>query len=88
MADPFQHHSTGLTSPPTRHGLVTPSDTVDLDPKPKCLLALSSGTVSIMDDAGVVVPYPVTAGDRLDFRAKRVMATGTTSGIQIAWQSY
>lgn len=84
MADPFEGHSTGLTGPGLRHFLITPSDTVDLDPRPRLIYCAAAGTIVIRDAAGNDLPYTLERGDRLEFRGVRVMATGAT-GTWYSW---
>lgn len=85
MADNFRYLTVGLNAPATRHRAVTPSDTVALDPLPRALVALTSGTVAIRDAAGTSITYPVLAGQVIDFRAAYVLATGTTATVA-AWE--
>lgn len=85
MADNFALSMPGLTAPATRHRLVTPNDGVDLDPRPRAIVALTSGTIAMRDDAGTVITYPALAGQQFDFRAVRIMATGTTATVA-AWE--
>lgn len=85
MADNYRYHNVGLTAPGILHWIVTPSDTVDLDPIPRAIVALTSGTVAWRDKAGTVITYPVLAGQEYSFRAVRIMATGTTA-IIAAWE--
>ena len=84
MADRFEGYTSALTSPGTRHYVITPSDTTDLDPKPRGIRVLVSGDVAIRDEKGVDITYPVTAGETMGFRAVRVLATGTTATV-VGW---
>jgi len=85
MSDAFASTSTGLESPATKHAAVTPSDSTDLDPKPRGLFIKAAGDVSITDELGVTILYTsLAAGTLLPFRAKRVNASGTTATV-IAW---
>lgn len=79
--DPFESSVTGLTSPAYGHFGITPSDTVDLPVRPRALVALTAGNLALRDALGVVITYPVAAGQVVDFRAVRVMATGTTATV-------
>mgnify|MGYP001765871432 CR=1 FL=1 len=78
MTDKFESHRTGLSDPGTRHFLIVPSDTVDIDPKPRALYCRAAGTVVIRDEAGVDLPYTMNPGDQTIVRPVRVLATGTT----------
>lgn len=84
MADPFERHSTGLTSPAVRHFLIAPSNTVDLAVRPRLIYCAAAGTIVIRDELGVDLPYTCETGDRIEFRGVRVMATGT-SGTWYGW---
>lgn len=85
MADNFGHSVVTLNAPATLHRAITPNDTTDLDPLPRAIVALTSGTIALRDSAGTSITYPVLAGQVLDFRAARVLATGTTATV-VAWE--
>lgn len=68
-----QQYQTGFS----RHRAITPSDSVNL-PEPVYIYCLTAGTCQVVDDDGVVVGYPMTAGQLLPILAKRVNATSTT----------
>lgn len=87
MADEFAAHSSGLASPASKHAVITPSDSVDLPTRPRAIKCLAAGDVVIRDEAGTDVTYPVVAGEVLQIRAVRVLATNTTvaAGKLIAW---
>ncbi|WP_306116430.1 MULTISPECIES: hypothetical protein [unclassified Roseovarius] len=85
MTDNFAGFAASLTSPGETHYVVSPSDTADLDPRPRALKCIASGTVAVRDGAGTDVTYPVEVGDVLEFRAVRVLATGTTA-VVVAWE--
>lgn len=85
MADRFSNYASGLSSPATRHHAITPSDTVDLPTRPRALYCTGAGTASVMDEAGTSLTYTLEVGDRLEFRATRVMATGTTATL-VGWE--
>ena len=84
MADNFQYDRVGLSGPAVRHRAVTPSDSTILDPMPRAIVALTAGNVVIQDVLGTSITYPVLAGDRLDFRAYRIMAA--TTATVVAWE--
>ena len=84
MADRFGAAAESISGPGLRHLAIVPSDTVDLPDVPRVIYCLTSGTIQVMDRDGNTLPYPMTAGDRLEFRAKRIMATNTT-GTYYSW---
>jgi hypothetical protein len=85
--DNFEQYSKALDSPADRHYVVVPHDTTELDPKPRALKFLAAGDAKVEDADGTTVVYPVSAGELLQFRAKRVHSTGTTvaAGKIVAW---
>lgn len=85
MTDNFAGFAASLTSPGETHYVVSPSDTADLDPRPRALKCIASGNVAVRDAAGTDVSYPLEVGDVLEFRAVRVLATGTTA-VVVAWE--
>ena len=85
MADEFEGYASGLTSPATRHTAITPSDSVDLDPRPRALRINVGGNIAIRDREGTDITYAVIAGEILPFRGVRVLATGTTATGIVGW---
>ena len=85
MADNFAGFAASLTSPGEVHYIVSPSNSADLDPRPRALKCIASGTVAVRDRDGNDVTYPVEVGEVLEFRAVRVLATGTTA-VVVAWE--
>ena len=85
MTDNFAGFAASLTSPGEVHYIVVPSDTVDLSPRPRALNCIGAGTVTIRDATGNDVAYPVEVGEVLEFRAIRILATGTTA-VMVAWE--
>lgn len=80
MADDFANHAQGLDSPGGRHASVTPDDDNDLDPTPRALYIGGGGAVAMHDRDGTSVTWAaVPVGAILPFRARRVLATGTTA---------
>lgn len=73
-----------LSGPAGMHFTVTPSDTVNLEPRPRGFRVSTMGNLALMDEAGTTIIYAVTAGEILPFGAKRVLATGTTATV-VAW---
>lgn len=67
-----------------RHRQIVPSDSADQNPRPLAIYCHGAGTVVIRDEAGVDLPYAMTAGQVLPFRGVRVLATGT-SGTYYGW---
>lgn len=82
--DEFQDFTKGLTSPATKHFVITLDDNTDLPILPRVIYCETAGTIFIRDSEGVVLPYTLTSGDRLEFRGVRVMSTGTT-GSYYGW---
>ena len=82
--DEFATFTKGLTSPATRHFVIVPDDTADLPVLPRVIYCEAHATVMIRDSEGVDLPYTMVAGDRIDFRGVRVLATGTT-GTYYGW---
>lgn len=85
MADPFESYRPGLESPATRHYEVqidSGSHAV-LDPKPRFLYVMTSGLLEIVDEDDVAITYPVTAGQKIEFRAAAV-GSETTAEVA-AW---
>nr|WP_245597395.1 hypothetical protein [Leisingera caerulea] len=61
--DPFASHRRGMQSPATHHLSVTPQNAVDLPVRPRVLRVLTSGGLSLRDEAGTVITCAVTAGE-------------------------
>lgn len=76
--DYWNNHETSLTDPATRHFLIAPSDTENLPVVPRRIYCEADGTIVIVDETDVALPYPMLAGDVLDFGAERVLANGPT----------
>jgi hypothetical protein len=75
----------GLTSFGRRSRPVTPSDTTDLSPYAKAIVALSSGNLVLLpveNADGVTVTFTsVPVGFVPPFEVRRVLATGTTATV-------
>lgn len=82
--DEFKSFKKGLTSPATKHFAISPDDSADLPILPRVIYCETGGTLVIRDSNGVDLSYTLEAGDRLDFRAMRVLSTGTT-GTFYGW---
>lgn len=75
MNNPDQYNTfTGIDLVP-----VTPSDTVDLDMPARALRIGTGGTLRFTSTNGNVRNTTVVDGERTDFGARRVHATGTTA---------
>lgn len=85
MADNFSQVAKSMESPATRHFTITPSDTVDMTNRPRALYCTIGGNVAVRDELGVVITYPVLAGQVLAFRGTRIMATNTTATV-VGWE--
>lgn len=74
-----------LAGPAGKQFTVTPSDTADLEPRPRALRVTVGGNLTLMDEDGTTITYPtVIVGEIIPFSAKRVMATGTTATV-VGW---
>lgn len=78
-----EHPGAGLmedkaTEPGNYHFAITPNDAVNLTVVPRCLFIGVAGDVVIHDAAGTAATYKNWVGF-LPFRARRVLATGTTA---------
>ncbi len=82
--DPFQSHQRGLSSPASRHFPITPADDVDLPLRPRVLRILSTGTVTLRDETGQRLTYPVQAGEVMMFSPVGIEASGTTVDL-VGW---
>lgn len=80
MADRFQGMSDSTTAPARQAFTITPSDTNAIDPLPKAIICGGAGNITLKAvDSAATVTIPVFAGQQLDVRAEKVMATGTTA---------
>lgn len=84
MSDNFQNYAKSLQSPADRHFAITPSDTIDIVPRPRAIYCQTTGNLRLRDGSGTELTYAVTAGQTIPFRAARVMLTGTTVTV-IGW---
>ncbi|MGO4853361.1 spike base protein, RCAP_Rcc01079 family [Phaeovulum sp. W22_SRMD_FR3] len=84
MADLYAKFARGLEAPAQFHFAIVPANGVALPNRPRVLKVLTDGTVALRDAAGVVLTYPVVAGDLLQFSAIGVEATGTTATV-VGW---
>lgn len=81
MRDDFQHSSSGINSPATRHFQIAPGAD-DLAVRPRAIRCDVAGTATIVDDAGTSIVYHLAAGEILPLRAVKVTAaTATLIGL-------
>lgn len=86
MADEHAGFQESLSDPADSHVLITPNDSTDLATIPRGLFFNGAGDVVLRDKSGNDETYTVTAGQLLPFRARRILATGTTAtGIIAMW---
>lgn len=77
MSDPFQGHTTGLTSPATELHPITPNDGADLTTYVRAIAVTGSGNVQVTTIKGTTATIYVAAGAPFPVRVKRVWAAGT-----------
>jgi len=83
MADPWSNSARAIDAPADKHFLLSPSDTIAIDPLPRAIHCQAAGTAIIEDVDGVVLPYAMVVGQVLSIRAKR-LRTGST-GTFYGW---
>ncbi|KIC12852.1 hypothetical protein RA19_00120 [Leisingera sp. ANG-M1] len=83
-ANPLAGRVSGFESPARRQFTITPQDGQDLSTRPRVLRVLTDGDLSIRDEAGTIITYPVTAGETFGFSAVGIEATGTTATV-VGW---
>lgn len=81
MPDYFKSEPVGLDSPFTRHFAITPSNTADMEDRPRAIRCDVAGTASLVDEAGTALTYNLAAGEIIAGRIVRVNATGTTATL-------
>ncbi len=82
-------HATAASDPLLANGsagrLVTPSDTADIEPYPRCIVTLTGGDLAYVPsrnaDAAVLSFVDLPAGWVSPHRVRRVMSTGTTATV-------
>lgn len=90
MADKFAGYFDNISDPGTRSAAIVPSDTADLpDVGPKGIYVGARGDVTMVGVGAPIGAAPdtwkdVAAGSLIPFRARRVMATGTTAANLLA----
>ena len=85
MADTFTTQI-NKTNPATHHFAITPSDDAEdnFAVLPRAIYCQADGTAQIVDAAGTVLPYAMTAGQQIEIRAVRINSTDTT-GTYYGW---
>lgn len=83
MADTFVTQ-VDKSNPATKHFQITPDDTNPLPIMPRAIYCAAGGTAQVVDAAGTVLPYVMTAGQWIVLRALRINATSTT-GTFYGW---
>jgi hypothetical protein len=80
MPDDFENFSAGLSSPLIGAFAVVPNDGADLPRVTRQIRVTgAAGTLALTWISGVDTVEAVNAGDVLDWRVKRIKATGTTA---------
>lgn len=82
MPDIYQSRDTSVLTGPLIDGFpITPSDTVDLPNDTRQIRVGVGGNIAVrfIGSPETTRIIPVNAGDVLDWRLRRVMATGTTA---------
>lgn len=80
MPDIFADRNIGLSSPLIGGFSITPADNLDLPMVSRQLRVTGSGgNIALIWQGGDETIEPVSAGDILDWRIRRVKATGTTA---------
>lgn len=77
----FENLPRKLTSPADYHAQIVPSDTADLNPRPRVIYCAVSSNAVIRDQAGTDLTYALVAGQVLQISPVRVLATGTTATL-------
>lgn len=80
MPDSYSAFAIGLTTPLVRGFAITPNDGVDLNEITRQIrITGNGGALAVIWPGGEQTVEPVTAGETLDWRVARVLATGTTA---------
>lgn len=83
--DNFPGLQSSISAPAHSWAVVTPSDSADVAVIPKFIMVgATGGTVTCLGSDGVSATFTAAAGQRLDIRPARIMATGTTATPIIA----
>jgi hypothetical protein len=79
MTDIYAGQHNGMTGPLVRGFPITPNDSADLVNVTRQIYAGTAGNIAVVWIDGAQTIEPVAAGERLDWRIRRVLATGTTA---------
>jgi hypothetical protein len=80
MPDVFAYHTPGLSAPLATAFAITPNDSTDLPAITRQLrITGAAGNVVVVWMDGTETTEPVQAFETLDWRIRRVKATGTTA---------
>jgi hypothetical protein len=80
LSDHFSAHASGLTSPLSAGFEITPNDSADLSNATRQIrITGQGGNIAVVWLGGGETIEPVSAGETLDWRIKRIKATGTTA---------
>lgn len=85
MADVFENHSAGLSSPATNGETVSKSDSTNLAQTSRAIYVGGAGNVAAVMLGGTVLTFVgVPAGTLLPIRATRINSTDTTATNMVA----
>jgi hypothetical protein len=80
MSNAFGSYSTGLTAPVTTGFEIVPNDNADLAQATRQIRVTGQGgQMAVVWLSGVQTIEPVLAGETLDWRILRILATNTTA---------
>lgn len=80
MSDLYETLASSLTSPLIGAFAITPDDSIDLIQVTRQIRVTgASGNLAVVWAGGLETIEPVTSGDVLDWRLRRIKATGTTA---------
>lgn len=85
MADIFEDHTLGLTSPAVSGASVTPSDSLPLSQVTRALYVGTAGDLAVELASGAQVTLAGVGGGAIQpLRVRRILATGTTASNLVA----
>jgi hypothetical protein len=80
MPDKFEGYSEGMSNPLTAGFPIVPSDSVDVENVTRQIrITGAGGNIAVIWSSGTSSVEPVATRDVLDWRIRRVLATGTTA---------
>lgn len=79
MSDIYESLATGASGPIVGAFAIAPNDAADLPHVTRQIFAQGAGNLAIVWQSGLETIEPVAAGERLPWRARRILATGTTA---------